>query len=147
MFEKKPLYRKENTRTHHISYRSGSDARHDRNTKNGLSRSMKKEQHGYDYTPLYKFLLSKIGKNFDEVFSEAVARLPKGETKAIYYMFDNTKDYFRSGESSYYSTLIVDENGLIQKTNPELTNEDLSPSCWCCTHTFNGKVLIKKYKV
>jgi len=34
-------------------------------------------QNGLDYTPLYRFLLSKVGEDFDEVYSEAVARLDR----------------------------------------------------------------------
>ena len=35
------------------------------------------KQHGLDYTPLYKFLLFKVGRKWDEVYSEAIARLDK----------------------------------------------------------------------
>lgn len=47
--------------------------------------------------------------------------------------------------NSTFSKLIVDENGLLQLKDPTLKNEDFIPSCSCCTHTFNGKPLIKKF--
>ena len=77
---KKPLYRKVNTRAYGVHHWKGGDAKHDRNTKTGTQRSMKKGvQRGRDYTPLFKFLLSKIGKDWDKVYSEACARLDTPE--------------------------------------------------------------------
>ena len=37
------------------------------------------QRHGYDYTPLFKFLLSRAGKNWDDVYSEAISRLDQEE--------------------------------------------------------------------
>ena len=144
----KPLYRKVNTKARGVFHQFGSDAKYDRNTKKGLKRSMKKDvQRGLDYTPLYRFLLSKVGSDWDAVYSEACSRLDS--PKEIFYMVaqnDSEKsDYFLTGESSYFSKLYVDENNKLQKVNPNFSNEDLTPSCWCCTHTFNGVVLNKKY--
>ncbi len=143
----KPLYRKEaDARNNH--HRKGGDAKYDRNTKKGVSKSMKKNvQRGLDYTPLYKFLLSKVGQDWDKIHSEAISRLDKEEP--IYYLVARNetekRDTVMCGESSRYSGLYVDENNLLQKVNPELTNEMLYPSCDCCTHTFNGVVLVKTY--
>ncbi|WP_342345930.1 hypothetical protein [Pseudomonas palleroniana] len=50
------------------------------------------------------------------------------------------QDDVRTDENSYYSGLWVDEAGLLQKVNPQLTAEQMEPSCDCCTHTFNGVV-------
>lgn len=52
----------------------------------------------------------------------------------------------RFGESSIYSGLYVDESGKHAKVAPELKNEDLTPDCPSCTHTFNGVPLIRKYE-
>ena len=41
-------------------------------------------QNGLDYTPLFRFLLSKVGQDWDAVHSEAVARLDRQEP--IYWM-------------------------------------------------------------
>lgn len=147
----KPLYRRVNTKVigvHNI-HNVGSDAKFDRNTKSGLNKSMKnKVNRGLDYTPLYMYLISKVGEDWDIVFSYAIKRLDKEDP--IYYLVAKTefdkRDIVRCGESSYYSGLYVDENNILQKVNTNLKNEDLHPGCWCCTHTFNGKVYINKYK-
>ena len=91
------------------------------------------------------FLLSKVGEDWDRVHSEAVSRLDNPE--AIFHLVknDKNKSYVYCGEASIYSVLIVDENNRLQKANPNLTNEMFWPSCHCCTHTFNGKVLVNKY--
>lgn len=146
--EIKPLYRKVNTRTHNVHHNSGSDAKYDRNTKKGVNKSLNKsDKRGLDYTPLYKFLLSKVGQDWDKIHSQAINRLDQEEP--IYHLVAKTpqdkRDYVICGESSYYSGLYIDDNNKLQLTNPDFKNEDLTPSCSCCTHTFNSKVLVKKY--
>ncbi len=146
--EIKPLYRKVNTNTHYVHHNSGSDARHDRNTKGGLKRSMKKGvERGLDYTPLYKYLLSRIGDKWDNIYRDILPRVV--DRDPIFHLINNDgkfkQGYIRCGESSYYSALIIDDNGILQLEKPDLKNEDIYPSCSCCTHTFNGKVLNNKY--
>jgi hypothetical protein len=101
-----------------------------------------KKERGLDYTPLFRFLLSKIGFNWDEVFSEAKSRLDK--TEPIFWIValtqDEKKDYVRVGESTYFSGLYVDDNAILQIVNPALKARDMKPFCSCCTHTFNGKL-------
>jgi hypothetical protein len=150
MKEKELLYRKVNTRTRGVWHQIQNDAKHDRNTKEGISSKMKnKKKRGLDYTPLYKFLLSKIGQDFDIVYSEAVKRIDKDD--AIFHIVDKRspedidKDYIMSG-NSYYSKLYIDDDNLLQYVNPNLKNEDFYPPCSCCTHTFNGKLLTNKHK-
>lgn len=53
---------------------------------------------------------------------------------------DEKEDYIRVVGSSYFSGLFVDENRILQKTNPNLKAIDMTPFCNCCTHTFNGKI-------
>lgn len=147
--EIKPLYRKVNTKARNCHHISGSEARYDRHIKKGMSKSMKKsDQRGLDYTPLYKFLLSKVGEDWDKVHSQAVARLDKEEP--IYHLVakipSKKRDYVGCDESTYYSGLYVDDDNILQKVNPNLKNEDLYPSCWCCTHTFNGTPFQKTWK-
>jgi len=100
------------------------------------------QRHGFDYTPLFRFLLSKVGHPWDQVFSEANARLDRPEP--VFWMVaqheSDKQDYVRTDENSYYSGLWVDEGGLLQKVNPQLTPEQMKPFCNCCTHTFNGVV-------
>lgn len=77
---KKPLYTKINRTTRGIHrMNAGGEYRDERNSKKqpeGNRKSMgKKEKRGLDYTPLYKFLLSKVGQDWASVHSEAVSRL------------------------------------------------------------------------
>ena len=146
---KKPLlYRSVNTRTHGVRHGSCRAYRHERHTKSEkdtLSNhgSMHSNQrHGFDYTPLFRFLLSKVGRPWDQVFSEANPRLDRSEP--VFWMValheSDKKASVRTDESTYYSGLWVDEAGLLQKVNPQLTHEQMKPFCDCCTHTFNGVV-------
>ena len=152
--EIKPLYRKVNTKARGVHHQSGSDASYSRNTKKGISKSMKRnKERGLDYTPLYKFLLSKVGQDFDSIHSEAVSRLNSED--AIYHLvITNITDrrlhatergFVICGDKSYYSALYIDDNNKLQKIKPELKNEDLFPSCWCCTHTFNETPFVKTW--
>jgi hypothetical protein len=157
--EKELLYRKVNTKARGCWHHFGSDAKNDRNTKKGMTRSMKQgKKRGLDYTPLFRFLLSKVGEKWDNVYSEAKTRLDKDDP--IFWMVElgdepnkTTPDYnpkwndvFISDENARFSKLIIDDNGLLQIKNPLTTNEDFEPTCPCCTHTLNGKVLIKKFR-
>lgn len=144
----KPLYRKVNTKARGVHHQFGSDAKYDRHTKKGTKKGMKKDVHrGLDYTPLFRFLLSKVGSNWDDVLPVVQSRLD--QDTPIYWMVaireSDKNDYFLAGESTFFSGLFVDENNILQLVDPNLHNEDLTPSCPCCTHTFNGKPLIKKY--
>ncbi|MGR3888810.1 hypothetical protein [Pseudomonas sp. 1152_12] len=146
---KKPLlYRSFNTRTHGVRHGSGFAYRYERHTKSEKSSlssrgSMHSHQrHGFDYTPLFRFLLSKVGQPWDKVFSEANARLDRPEP--VFWIVAlhevDKKEYVEMGGSTYYSGLFVDPAGLLQKVNPHLTPEQMKPFCNCCTHTFNGVV-------
>ena len=142
-----PLYRSVNTRTHGVRHGSGGDFRHERNTKavrvtDAVRTSMHgRHHHGRDYTPLFRFLLSKVGKPWSEVYAEARARLDR--TDPIFWLVarsdDERQDFVRVGESSYFSGLFVDREGLLQPVNPRLGPEDMTPACTCCTHTLNGQ--------
>lgn len=99
-----------------------------------------KRRRGLDYTPLFRFLLSKVGSEWDGVHREAVSRLDRPEP--IFRMVardeDGRREIVRTGESTYFSGLYVDNAGILRAVNPDLGPEDLTPSCSCCTHTFNG---------
>ncbi|WP_225595683.1 hypothetical protein [Pseudomonas sp. PDM05] len=99
-------------------------------------------RHGFDYTPLYRFLLSKVGHPWDQVFSEANARLDRPDP--IFWMValheSDKQDYVRTDENSYYSGLWVDDAGLLQKVDPQLTPERMPTFYDCRTHTFNSVV-------
>ena len=145
--QKKPLFRKVNTKARGVRHNSGGDYKHSRNVKRDNLEQVKgsmhgKKERGLDYTPLFKFLLSKVGQDWNEVFSEANARLDKAAP--IYWLVamnpEEKKEYVRTGESSYFSGMFVDENGNLQLVNPELSAKEMVPFCACCTHTLNGKV-------
>lgn len=158
--EKKKLYRRDNKKA--LRYRGGDkggDFCYSRNTKkmqefegDRLGMGGKVER-GVDYTPLYKFLLSKVGKPWNDVYSEALSRLDKKDP--IFHMVhfdpepnDNKRSYYgivRLGDNSYYSMLTVNDEGILVKVNPEITKDDIVPFCHCCTHTFNGELFTQKH--
>jgi hypothetical protein len=106
-----------------------------------------RKRRGLDYTPLFRFLLSKVGSDWSDVFSEAAARLDRVEP--IYWVVARAdherQDCVRVDESTYVSGLYVDENGLLQKVNPHLGVDSLYPRCKCCTHTFNGVPFVNRF--
>ncbi|MFI5453744.1 hypothetical protein ACHMWN_16515 [Pedobacter sp. UC225_61] len=145
--EKAKLFRKVNTTAHNVHHNFGGDFKNTRNSRKETleqtqGKMFGKKERGLDYTPLYRFLLSKVGSNWDEVFSEAKARLDK--TDPIFWIValngDEKKDFVRVGETSYFSGLYVDDHNILQLSNPNLKASDMEPYCSCCTHTFNGKL-------
>lgn len=107
-------------------------------------------QIGWDYTPLFKYLLSKVGQPWNEVYREVKPRL--NTIVPIYWMVSRYRNkdeflgYIRIGESTYYSSLYVDDKGLLQYVDKSINENTLEPSCNCCIYTFNGKRFSKKYK-
>ncbi|WP_371319359.1 hypothetical protein [Pseudomonas sp. B6002] len=146
--QKPLLYRSVNTRTHGVNHGSHHSYRYDRHTKKEQSAlsthgSMHSHQrHGFDYTPLFRFLLSKVGQPWGQVFSEAKSRLDRLEP--VFWMValheSDKQEYVRTDENSYFSGLWVDEAGLLQKVNPHLTPEQMKPFYDGYTHTFNGVI-------
>ena len=153
MDRKQPLYRKVNTRTHGVHRHGGGEYKWTRgsNAAKGdqpkLGSMHAKTLHGLDCTPLFKFLLSKIGRNWNETYAEAVKRLDRDE--AIFWLVARSEaeqqEFVRIGESSYFSGMYVDHNESLALVNPDLKLEDMKPSCACCTHTLNGKPFTRKY--
>lgn len=154
---KEPLYRKVNTRARGHHHRTGPDFAWMRNSKDerraeaeGVSRGKMKQgvQRGLDYTPLYRFLLSKVGQDWAAVHSEAVARLDREEP--IFHMVALSRDEgracFMGGESAWFSGLYVDDDNRLALVDPTVTPETLEPTCACCTHTLNGKPLTRPYR-
>jgi hypothetical protein len=78
-----PLYRKVNTTAQGVHHAKGGDYRDERRRshQSDVSReSMHRRKHrGLDYTPLFKFLLSKCGQQWNAVHAEATARLDRPE--------------------------------------------------------------------
>ncbi|MFK8034690.1 MAG: hypothetical protein AB8B94_11150 [Hyphomicrobiales bacterium] len=150
---KKPLYRSVNTRTYGVRHGSGAKYKWERNTKAAAGNKSSQQsmhsgqRHGFDYTPLFKFLLSRVGRNWDEVHSEAVSRLDREEPISWMVASDRSEGnpIFRAGESSYFSGLYVDDNNKLAVVDPEVTPDTMQPSCACCTHTLNGVRLTTPY--
>lgn len=152
--EKKPLYRSVNTRTHGVTHGHGGEARWARNAKAAkCDQSMRgsmhaHHRHGRDYTPLFRFLISRVGDDWDEVFSEAVARLDSPDP--IFWLGarrpEDRQPAVRVGDNTYYSGLYVDAQNRLAKVDPALRLEHMEPSCACCTHTFNGARFVKPYR-
>lgn len=135
----KLLYRKVNTRARGVQHNHGSDYRktRGRETVIGMRQGVRR---GLDYTPLFRFLLSRVGGRWSEIHSEAVARL--GREDPIYWLvamdYESSAEMVRTGESAWFPGLYVDEGGILRVVNPELDEHSLEPDCKCCTHTFNG---------
>lgn len=130
-------------------HNSGGDYSNERHTKLEINsekthRSMNgKKNRGLDYTPLFKFLLSKVGQDWTEIHSEALSRLDKEEP--IYYLVaknvEEKEEIVRLGESSFYSGLYIDENNKLQKVNPLADSYMVNVTCKCCTFSFNGAAI------
>lgn len=147
--ESQQLYRKVNTRARHVTqfHPVGPDAKNERGTKRGLSSRMTQKRRGRDYTPLFRFLLTKVGCDWDLVHQEAVGRLDD-QTPIGWMVATNLLDrraYWITGESTYYSGMFVDEKNRLQLTNPHLSVNDFRPQCACCTYTFNGTPFVHKF--
>ncbi|MFK8251993.1 hypothetical protein [Ancylobacter terrae] len=102
----------------------------------------------HDYTPLFRFLLARVGEPWADVYGEAVSRLDRSEP--IFWLVarreEERRPFVLIGESSYYSGLFVDEAGRLARVDPELRVEHMRPSCSCCTHTFNGVPFVRRYE-
>ena len=142
---KKPLYRKVNTKATNVHHNFGGDFKYSRNKKPETPEQVKgkmysKAKRGLDYTPLFKFLLSKVGTKWDDVYSEAKSRLDKPDPIFWLVALDpkDKEEVVRVNESSYFSGMYVDDDGFLRLTNSTLSPLDLKHYCQCCTHTFNG---------
>jgi hypothetical protein len=149
----KPLYRKVNTKARGVHHNFGGDHKYERHLSKNKSTQMKKNvSRGLDYTPLYKFLLKNVGKNWSIIQSEAISRLLKSDKekpieRMVYKSLENAPDTIRTGDNSYYSALYVDKNDILQIVNKSLNETSFIPSCSCCTHTFNGIAYTQKYNL
>lgn len=123
--QKEPLYRKVNTRARNVRHNFGGDFKYSRRKKSETLEQIKgamygKKERGLDYTPLFRFLLSKVGSKWDEIYSEAKSRLDK--TEPIFWLValneNDRKDFVRLGEATFFSGLYVDNDDILQFSNP-----------------------------
>ena len=147
MRPKEPLYRKVNTTAHGVHHHSGPDYR-DKRSEADAHRMVSGKRRGLDYTPLFRFLLSRVGKPWAPTLQEAQSRLDRDDP--IFWLVARApheeKPSVRVGESSFYSGLRIDEEGLLQKVDPTINESSLEPGCRCCTHTFNGAPFTRRFK-
>lgn len=149
--EKEPLYRRVNTRTRGVAHGGGDYrwSRHARREDRASRGAMGSHQrHGLDYTPLFRFLLSRVGGDWTQVHREAVSRLDRAEP--IFWLVARSEaerqPYVRIGGTSYFNGLFVDDDNRLCLVDPDLRIEDLTPSCACCTHTLNGVPFVRRYE-
>jgi hypothetical protein len=151
--QKPPLFRKVNTTARGVHHRFGGDFGKSRHTKMIQNSEIQqlgmhgKTRRGRDYTPLFKFLISKIGENWNRVHAEAASRLDC--TAPIFWLValssEQEQDFVRTGDASYFSGLRIDQQGNLALVNPLVGPSTLYPFCSCCTHTFNGIRFTKRY--
>lgn len=149
---KAPLYRKVNTLARGVHHLKGGDFRHARHgawaNDPDVHRSAMhgKKWRGLDYSPLFRFLLSKVGQDWSASHAEARARLDCEDP--IFWLVarreEDRKALVCIGESSYYSGLFVDEHNVLRQVDPSLGASDVPVHCTCCTYTLNGVVLPKQ---
>ena len=148
---KEPLYRKVNTLARGVRHPAGGEARWDRNTKaeaqaaaEGVTRGKLRTAArfgAFDYTPLFRFLLSRVGQDWAAVHAEAMSRLDR-EAPIFWIVALHPQDrrpVVRIGESTYFTGLYVTEDGRLARVDPDLTAAMMRPFCACCTHTLNGQ--------
>ncbi|HEV7559841.1 MAG TPA: hypothetical protein VGO00_30395 [Kofleriaceae bacterium] len=150
----KPLYRKVNTKARGVHHGTGGDYRHARNTKRERAsddprgKMRGRSDRGLDYTPLFKFLLSKVGADWDDVYSEARSRLDREEP--IFWMVARVEadrqSVVRLGDSTYFSGLYIDPNNRLAIVDVDQSVATMMPRCACCTHTFNGTRFVRRYR-
>lgn len=167
--EKKPLYRKINKTTHnghpHLDYIPKDryrDERHTKKTKIEIENEINfsggkkhyctgQNEYKYEYRPLMKFLLKNVGKKWSDVWKECTDRLLTTEPvhwivlnirkNGLPYNVDPTElnPIIRYGEDTYFSTLYVNENGILQYVDKDYIKEcaDYPNTEW--GESFNGK--------
>lgn len=117
--KKPPLYRSVNTRTHNVRHGSCRTYRQQRHSKSektsmlGRGSMHSHHRHGFDYTPLFRFLLSKVGHQWDAIFSEANSRLDRPDPVFWMWLYMKAKKantYERTSlpiTAAYTSTRLV----------------------------------------
>lgn len=174
--DKKPLFRKIDKTTHnghpHLDFRGKERYKYERHTKkakfeeeNEINFSSGRKHYctgediyKYDYRPLMKFLQKSVGKKWDDVWKECTDRLIT--TEPVHWIVLNIRKnglpiecnptelnpQTRYSEDSYYSTLYVDNDGILQFVDKDYIKEhaDYPNTEW--GETFNGKVWDNKTK-
>ena len=157
--QKKPIYRKLNEVGTYGHLEPLTKYRFDRHKKTPVGNKMrtKHKEFRYDYAPLFRFLLSKVGQPWEPIFQECQSRL--NDIKPLMRMVVNVNErglvvdrnpdgnmekYCFMGEMSAWSTLYVDEVGLLQFVDKDYVKTDENPYPEQ-TFTFNGIPVNSEY--
>lgn len=88
-----------------------------------------------DYTPLLMFLEESVGRKWEDVWKEAMRKSDNAYMIIQWVVLNINKaglvcnrinrpftdhDFIRAGEGSYYSSLYVDENGILQLADSDV---------------------------
>ena len=123
--QKNPLYRKINTKSLSTRYwvEGKPKYKHDKlkYEREGLMviPIKRRRVHGcnwgnFNYNPLFRFLHSKVGSNWDEIYSECCDRLLYREP--VWVLVDRYYkgyDTVRFGENNYWDKLYINEYGIL----------------------------------
>ncbi len=99
---KKPLYQKVNPTAHGVYHHIGGNFSEARNQTNSIdapmSQSLRKgARRGLGDTPLFRFLLSRVGRHWNGTFSVAVGRFDQNATTfwLVALREEDAQDYVR----------------------------------------------------
>jgi hypothetical protein len=125
---KEKLYRKINKKSLSTKYyvKKGGEYSWKRSKVNcdleyPMFESMKSKKLGRDYTPLYRFLESKIDQVWNDIYSECVKRLDT--TDPIWWVVVNSdlsiikhnyNNIVRIGQGSYCQRLYINKDGILK---------------------------------
>lgn len=136
MKKDKYLYRKLRKSNHsrYVSGRHANDKNIDLFSDLPFHKGMgRKYKYGYDYRPLEEFIKSKIGENWDDVYSEILTKIDKKYKHEV----DDTLEYYaprarydkffvprnRNGYMLYDQVFVDIDNILTKKTEEEILLE------------------------
>lgn len=124
------------------------------------SKMTRKNKDGYDYTPLYQYLIKSVGRDFDLICKEVYPRIE--DRSKIWDIIEKEKIYFKDGVAYYllnnecvdvtvhnsfnhwygtqdWSALYIDDNNILQFVDKNYRNFVNGKTCDWETVTLNGK--------
>lgn len=145
MRKKEPLYR---SVAHtwgvwhgRASYRWSRRKKHFDQASTGSMFSRKRN--GRDYTPLFRFLIAKVGQDWSDIYSEAVSRLDRPDP--IFWIVARSEFERQAivliGENTCYSGLYVDDDNILRMVDSSARPDP--NMVWYATATFNGEPFVK----
>lgn len=161
---KKLYVRNEGGNSHAHFYRGRERGRYSRHTKNGMRKSMNVGKDGiygkYNFDPLFKHLLKQVGKRWEDVWKDVFPRVDsmsepikvmvincRSNGTAFEIDPETSRKVFRFGETAFWSTLYVDNEGILRYVDRDYEPEVLYGGGW--GQSFNSHPVTKldeKYK-